>query len=152
MHVISQTHLPPQFSIVLYVGLKLSQSALEQYPGPLLFEVLLADPHLEGLERRDRRTADPAGPLPVARRRQSDDCVSWHQLLQGLVEPLIEACQHSRAAGDDNRIIQRLPDVDIAVLDRVDDHFVDAGPLETNLIRTEQDLGCTVLLRAKLDD
>jgi len=124
-----------------------SESPLEEYARSLFVEVLLAYPHsVEGFEARHGGSTDPARVLPVSWRHQGDGDVSARQLLYALVEPLVEAGQEGSSSGDDYGIVESLAHIDIALFDRVDDHFVDAGPFEAYLLGAEQDLGCPELL------
>lgn len=67
------------------------------------------------------------------------------------MQTLIESSQLGGATRDHNLLIQVLSYVNVARLDAVDHHLVNARPLETNLIRREQDLGRSVFLGSKLN-
>ena len=56
------------------------------------------------------------------------------------METLVETCEQGGSTSHDNRIEEGLSNIDVTPLDGVNDHLVDTRPLETNLIRTEQDL------------
>ena len=68
------------------------------------------------------------------------------------MQTLIESSKHGGTSGDHNGVEEVLAHINVAALDRVEDHLVDAGPLETNLVRAEENLGSLILLRTKRND
>jgi hypothetical protein len=53
------------------------------------------------------------------------------------MESLIESSQERRSTSNDNRVVESFPNIYVTFLDRVDDHFVHAWPLKTNLVWAE---------------
>ena len=84
--------------------------------------------------------------LPVPWGHKSDGNISACQLLDALVESLVEPSQQGCSSSNDDGVVEGLPHIYVTFLDRVDDHFVHARPLEAYLVGTEQDLGCLELL------
>lgn len=84
--------------------------------------------------------------------QQSDGHVSRGQLLDTFMQSFIKACQQGCSSRHHYRVIKSFPHVDVAFLDRVDDHLVHSGPLQPDLVWTEQDLRSLEFLLAQLDD
>lgn len=68
------------------------------------------------------------------------------------MKSLVEPSEHGSATCDDDRVVENFAYIDVTRLDRIDDHLVDTGPLETDLVGAKQDLRRTILLRSQLDN
>jgi hypothetical protein len=90
--------------------------------------------------------------FPILGREQGDGYVPGHQLLDALMESLVEPSEEGGATCDHYRVVEGLPDVNVALFHAVHHHLVDTWPLETDLVRAEEDLGGLELFRAELDD
>merc|ERR1712080_634734 len=91
---------------------------------------VLGDPHL--LERRERRedgAANPDGVLSLGRRHNLDLDRRRREGGELLVETLVDAGEHGRAAGQDGVGVEVTANVNIALLDRIVGQLVDAGRL-----------------------
>lgn len=104
----------------------------------------LGDPHLlESGQGRQDGSADPHGVLALGRRDRFDLHGGRRQWRDLLLHPVGNARVHGGAAGQHGVGVQVLPDVHVALHDRVVRGLVDAGRLHSQERRLEQRLGTT---------
>ena len=94
--------------------------------------------------------ADPGRVLPLGRRKNLYAHVLDGQPLHLSQQAVAKALGERAAAGKHNVGVQRLAQVQVCPVDRVDHDLVNAWVLETDDLRVEQDLGCPEPLSADL--
>merc|ERR1712076_59320 len=123
------------------VGMRLEALAVDN-GGAALVVLLLGDPHLlEGGEGGQDGASDPDGVLPLG---GSDDLDLDGGGSQGgdlLLHTVSNTGVHGGASGHDGVGVQVLPDVNIALHDRVEGGLVDATGLHSQEAGLEQSLG-----------
>merc|ERR1711972_656653 len=121
--------------------------------GTRLVVLLLGDPHLlEGGEGGQDGAADPDRVLPLGRGNDLDLHCAGGQGSDLLLHTVGNAGVHGGAAGQDSVSVQVLPDVDVALHDRVVGGLVDAARLHAQEGRLEESLRATEPLVADGDD
>merc|ERR1711963_23906 len=149
---------PPRGRVVfvgkVFLGCVNSLEALAVDDGGAgLVVLLLGDPHLlEGGEGGQDGAADPDGVFAL---RWSDDLDLHGGGRQGgdlLLHAVGDAGEHGGAAGQHGVGVQVLPNVDVALHDRVVGGLVDAGRLHADEGRLEEGLGAAEALVADGDD
>merc|ERR1712128_252945 len=118
-----------------------------------LVVLLLGDPHLlEGGERGEDGASDPDGVLPLWGSDDFDLDGGGSKGSDLLLHPVSNTRVHGGASGHDGVGVQVLPDVNIALHDRVEGGFVDATGLHSKEGRLEESLGAPEPLIANGDD
>ena len=106
-----------------------------------LVVLLLGDPHLlEGGQGGQDGTTDPDTVLALRRSDDLDLHGGWGQGRDLLLHPVSNAREHRAASGQDGVGVQVLPDVHVALHDRVVGGLVDTGGLHTEERGLEQSL------------
>ena len=67
------------------------------------------------------------------------------------MQAIAETVQHGGAASGDDRVVKGLTQVEVALLDRIDYHLVNAREFEAYAVRLEEDFGRQELLLVKLN-
>src|SRR4051812_19805682 len=115
--------------------------------GTRLVVLLLGDPHLlEGRERGKDGATDPDGVLAL---RGSDDLDLHGRRREGgelLLHAVGDAGEHGGTAREDDVTVEVLPDVNVALHDRVVGGLVDTGRLHAEERGLEESLGGTETL------
>ena len=94
--------------------------------------LLLGDPHLlEGGERSKDGSSDPDRVFPLGRSNDLDLHGGWSKSGDLLLHPVGDSGEHSGSSGEDGVGVQILPDVNIALHDRVVTSLVDSGRLHS---------------------
>merc|ERR1712128_366631 len=115
--------------------------------------LLLGDPHLlEGGERGEDGASDPDRVLPLWGSNDLDLDGGGSKGSDLLLHPVSNTRVHGGASGHDGVGVQVLPDVNIALHDRVEGGFVDATGLHSKEGRLEESLGAPEPLIANGDD
>ena len=93
---------------------------------------LLGDPHLlEGRQRSKDGSSDPDRVFPLWRSNDLDLHGGWCQGGDLLLHPVSDTREHGGTSGEDGVGVQILPDVNIALHDRVVASLVDSGRFHT---------------------
>ncbi|KAG5457954.1 MAG: hypothetical protein BJ554DRAFT_1919, partial [Olpidium bornovanus] len=108
-------------------------------------------PHLfESAQRRQNAAADPRAVFSLRGREDFDFDVFHREPLHLVQQPVAEALAQRRAAREDDVREQALSKVQVRLVDRVDDHLVDALVLLPDQLRVEQDFGGVEALGSEL--
>lgn len=67
------------------------------------------------------------------------------------MEAIVEIAKQRTSTSHDDRIEERLPNINVALFNRVYNKLMHSWPFKPYFVWTKQDLGGFVLLRAKLD-
>ena len=90
--------------------------------------LLLGDPHLlEGGQRSKDGSSDPDRVFPLWRSNDLDLHGGWSKGGDLLLHPVGDSWEHGGSSGEDGVGVQILPDVNIALHDRVVASLVDTG-------------------------
>jgi len=120
--------------------------------GARLLVLGLGDPH--GLESREGRKNGPSNPdqkLSLGRRHHLDLHGRWRKRSHFLAEPLRNSGVHGGSARHHDVAVEVLPDIDVALEDRLVADLVEPGHLLADEHRLEESLRASEPLRTDLD-
>merc|ERR1719296_94590 len=144
----------PPYDMALAVSNWQHSEALTVHDGrPTLVVLALGDPHLlESRQRRQDRSSDPHGVLPLRRSHHLDLHGGRGQSSQLLGHPLADASEHRGATAQHDIRIEVLTDVDIALHDALESGVMDTAGLLADEAWLEEHLWATEALAAHRDD
>jgi len=144
-------------NVITRGGVGLLLKCLEAFPvddaGAGLVVLLLGDPHLlEGGQGGEDGAADPHGVLSLRRSDDLDLNGGWSQSSDFLLHPVSNTRVHCGTSGQDGVGVQVLPDVHVALHDRVVHGLVDSARLHSEERGLEEGLWAPETLVSDGDD